>query len=160
LIWILQVAAKTQQRVKKHFARRPLESFKPSQICPWLATLEVSGASQCGPWGLGWRGSPDSGDLAGGLGRGSSWGGSRSFGEPTWVLTHGGEATGGWVWRRPAAADAGSSAPTSWQLGPGNKQRGKLWGVLGEVGASRDGGASGWSQGFTVGTKTAAMAAW
>jgi hypothetical protein len=43
---------------------------------------------------------------------------------------------------------------------PGQQAKGKLWGVLGEVGASRDGGASGWSQGFTVGTKTAAMAAW
>jgi hypothetical protein len=83
-ICILQVAAETQQRVKKHFARRPLESFKPSQICPWLAqnTLEVSGALQCGPWGLGRCGSPDSGEAGGGDGRGSGWGGSRNCREP------------------------------------------------------------------------------
>jgi hypothetical protein len=45
-IWILQGAAETHKRGKNHFARRPLESFEPSQICPWFAqnTLEVSGA--------------------------------------------------------------------------------------------------------------------
>jgi hypothetical protein len=88
------------------------------------------------------RGRPDSDDLAGGLGQGSGWGGSRSCGEPTWVLTHGGEATGGRVWRRPAMAAAGSSAPASWWLGLSNKRKGELLGILGQAGAKRVGGAS------------------
>jgi hypothetical protein len=38
------------------------------------------------------------------------------------VLTHGGEATGGRVWRRLVAAAAGCSAPASLQLGVANKR--------------------------------------
>jgi hypothetical protein len=45
--------------------------------------------------GFGRRGSPDSGEVVGGLGRGSGWGGSRVRLGPIWVLTCGGEMTGG-----------------------------------------------------------------
>jgi hypothetical protein len=55
LLWILQVPAKTHKGVRNLFARRPLDSFPPSQIYPWIAqnTLEVSGALQCGPRAMG-----------------------------------------------------------------------------------------------------------
>jgi hypothetical protein len=59
------------------------------------------------------RGSPDSGELAGGLGRGSGWGGSRVHEGSICVLTRGGERTGGRAHGRPAAATAGSSAPAN-----------------------------------------------
>jgi hypothetical protein len=55
LLWILQVSAKTHKGVRNLFARRPLDSFPPSQIYPRIAqnTLEVLGASQCGPRAMG-----------------------------------------------------------------------------------------------------------
>jgi hypothetical protein len=84
---------------------------------------------------------------------GSGWGGSRGCGEPTWVLTRGREATGGRVRRRlAAAAAAGGVTPASWQLGPGNKRKGKLRGVLGQAGAARVGVASGRRVELAVGT--------
>jgi hypothetical protein len=54
-IWILQATAKKHKGVKIHFANRPLERFKVSQIYPWFAqtTLERARASQCNPRGLG-----------------------------------------------------------------------------------------------------------
>jgi hypothetical protein len=82
----------------------------------------------------------------------SGWGGSRGCGELTWVLSCGGEATGGRVRRRLAAAAAGGVTPASWQLGPGNKRRGKLRGVLGQAGAARVGVASGRRVELAVGT--------
>jgi hypothetical protein len=67
--------------------------------------------------------------------------------------------------RRSGVAEVGGGRrwkPCSGELAawPGQQVKGKLRGVLGEVGAAHDGGANGRSQGFTVGTKTAAMAAW
>jgi hypothetical protein len=59
------------------------------------------------------------------------------------VLTHGGEATGSRVWRRPAAAAAENSAPASWWLGLSNKRKWELLGILGQAGATCVGGASG-----------------
>jgi hypothetical protein len=59
------------------------------------------------------RGSPDSSELAGGLGRGSGWGGSRVHEGSICVLTRGGERIGGRARRRPATAAAGSSAPAN-----------------------------------------------
>jgi hypothetical protein len=53
-----------------------------------------------------------------------------SCGKSTWGLTHSGEATGGQVWRTPAAAAAGSSAPASRRLGRANKRTWKLQGGL------------------------------
>jgi hypothetical protein len=50
---------------------------------------------------------------------------------------------GGHGRRSQAATTAGAVAPASRRLGRGNKRREKLRGVLGEVGATRDGGASG-----------------
>jgi hypothetical protein len=107
-------------------------------------------------WSLGqegWHGRPESGELAGGLGRGSGWGGSRVHGGSIWVLTCGGERTGRRARRKPAASVTGGVTPASWQLGPGNKRKEKLRGVLGEVRAAPTGGESGRSKGFTVGTK-------
>jgi hypothetical protein len=65
--------SQTTQRVKNLLANRPLERFESSQIYPWFAqkALERAQAMQCGPRGLGRHGRPKSGDLAGGLGRGS-----------------------------------------------------------------------------------------
>jgi hypothetical protein len=72
--WILQAAAKTHQRVKNHFARRPLESFEPSQICPRFAHRPLEEYEPCNwvPRSLGaawfagirrgrWRGWPGKG---------------------------------------------------------------------------------------------------
>jgi hypothetical protein len=138
-IWILQDPVKAHKRGEIHFAIKPLESVECLQLCPWftITPLERNQSEQCSPGARGRRGRPDSGDLAGGLGRGSSWGGSSSCGEPTWVLTHGGEVTGGRVWRRPAAAAAGSSAPASLQLGVANKWAGELCRCTREAGAAR-----------------------
>jgi hypothetical protein len=82
--------------VRNHFAISPLECFGCLQLCSWftITPLEISQSKQCSSGQGGRRSRPDSGDLVGGLGRGSSWGGSRSCGEPTWVLTHSGETTG------------------------------------------------------------------
>jgi hypothetical protein len=87
LLWILQVAAKSTQRARNLFARRPLDSFPPSQIYPRIAqnTLEVSGASQCGPQAKGRRGLEEFRRPR----PGSAWGGSRGYGEPTWALVWG-----------------------------------------------------------------------
>jgi hypothetical protein len=54
-IWILKVAAKTHKRVKNHFAHKPLERLKCSQLCPSFAqkALELLGTLQCGPWAKG-----------------------------------------------------------------------------------------------------------
>jgi hypothetical protein len=49
-IWILQVAAKTHQRGKILFTKKPLESFKRFFL---PNSLELLGALQCSPWGLG-----------------------------------------------------------------------------------------------------------
>jgi hypothetical protein len=51
LLWILQGAAKTHKRGKIHFANRPLERIRGSQIYPWFAqtTLERTPAMQCSP---------------------------------------------------------------------------------------------------------------
>jgi hypothetical protein len=51
-IRILQGAAETHQRVKKHFANWTMERSKASQPYPWFASrpLEVPGTLQCGPW--------------------------------------------------------------------------------------------------------------
>jgi hypothetical protein len=121
--------------VRNLFACRPLDSFPPSQIYPRIAqnTLEVSGASQCGPRAKGRRGRPDSGDLADSLGRGSCWGGSRVHGCLIWVLTCGGEKTDGQAWRKPAAAAAGMVTPVSLRSSLSNKRVCKLQRVLGEV---------------------------
>jgi hypothetical protein len=73
-----------------------------------------------------------------------------SCGEPTWVLTHGEEATGGRVWQRPAAAATGSSAPASLQLGRANKRAWKLRWCRREAGVARVGVASGRSTEFTA----------
>jgi hypothetical protein len=144
-IRFFRAAAKTQHRVKNHFAIRPLENFGCLQLCPWfmITPLERNQSKQCSPGARGRRGQPDSGDLAGGLGRGSSWGRSRSCGEPTWVLTHGGEATDGQVWRRPAAAAVGSSALASRRLGVANKRAWKLCWCKREAGVARVDIASG-----------------
>jgi hypothetical protein len=120
-IRILQVAAKSTQGVRKLFARRPLDSFPPSQIYPRIAqnTLEVSGASQCGPRAKGWRGRPESGDLAGGLGRGSGWGGSRVHEGSVWVPTCGREGTGHPGRRSRAVGAAGRERPGGrWMTAP------------------------------------------
>jgi hypothetical protein len=92
-----KVTSKTHKRVRIISRSDPwkvLSAYRyalGSRLHPWKE-VRVSNVVQ----GQGERrGRPDSGDLAGGLGWGSSWGGSRSCGEPTWVLTHGGEATGG-----------------------------------------------------------------
>jgi hypothetical protein len=47
----LQVAAKTIKGGKNHFAHKPLERLKSSQICPRFAqnSLEVPVALQCSP---------------------------------------------------------------------------------------------------------------
>jgi hypothetical protein len=87
-IRILQVAAKSTQRVRNLFACKPLDSCPPSQIYPQIAqnTLEDSGASQCGPRAKGRRGRPKSGEAGGGDGRGSAWAGSRVRLGPVCVL--------------------------------------------------------------------------
>jgi hypothetical protein len=55
-IRILQVAARSTQRVRNLFAQAPGQN-----------TLEVSGASQCGPRAKGRCGRPESGEAAGGM---------------------------------------------------------------------------------------------
>jgi hypothetical protein len=106
------------------------------------------------------RGRSDSGELAGDLGRGNGWGGSRVHEGSIWLLTRSRERTGRRAWRKPVAGAAGSSAPTNWQLSLANKREGELRGILGRVGAACIGSESGRSQGFTVGTKAATKAAW
>jgi hypothetical protein len=112
LLWILQVAGKTLKRVRNLFASRPLDSFPPSQIYPRIAqnTLEVSGASQCGPRAKGRCGQPKSDDLAGGPGRGRGWEGSRGRERPTCGSSLGRKAAGQGECRGlavPAAATRG-----------------------------------------------------
>jgi hypothetical protein len=77
------------------------------------------------------RGRLDSGDLAGGLGRGSCWGGSRFHGSLVWVLTCSGDKTGGRARRKPAAATAGMVTPASLRSSLSNKRVCKLQRVLG-----------------------------
>jgi hypothetical protein len=55
----------THKRVKNHFAHRPLERLKWSQLCPSFAqkALELHGTLQCSPWAKG------GGEAGGGDGR-------------------------------------------------------------------------------------------
>jgi hypothetical protein len=121
---ILQVSAITHKCLKTLFATRTLERLKPHNH-----TLSLRKTPQkefkprnaaLGPWGR--RGRPKSGDLAGGLGRGRGWEGSRSRTGPVWVLTHGGNSAGGRARRRPAAAAAGGSCSGELRLGLSNKR--------------------------------------
>jgi hypothetical protein len=66
--------------------------FEASQICPQFAHRPPgrTKASQCGPWGLGQRGSPDSGEAGSGAGRGGGEAGSRSS-----LKSDGGQS---WCW--------------------------------------------------------------
>jgi hypothetical protein len=86
---------------------------------------------------MGRRGRPDSGDLADGLGRGSSWGGSRGHKGAICVLTRGGERAGRRARRRPVAAAAGVITPASWRLGVANKRGWDLCWCKREAGATR-----------------------
>jgi hypothetical protein len=79
------------------------------------------------------RGRPESDDLAGGLGRGSGWGGSRVHEGSVWVPTCGREATSHHGRRSRAAGVAGSSTPASWQPSLGNKWPGQLRWILTKV---------------------------
>jgi hypothetical protein len=119
-----KVTAKTHKRGEIHFANRPLESFGCSQLCPWftITPLERSQSNQCSPGARGRHGRPDSGEVAGGLGRGSSWRGSRGHKGAICVLTRDGERAGGRARRRPAAAAAGVITPASRRLGMANKR--------------------------------------
>jgi hypothetical protein len=60
-----------------------------------------------------------------------------SCGDPTWGLTHGGEATGGRVWRTSAAAAAGSFAPARRRLRRANKRAWMLRWCRREAGVAR-----------------------
>jgi hypothetical protein len=75
------------------------------------------------------------------------------------VLTCGGTSASGRARRRPAAGAAGGVTLASLQLGPGNKRKGELQGVLGKVGVVRVDGDNGWRVELTVGAKAAAMMA-
>jgi hypothetical protein len=111
-----------------------VHSYDPSsQLHPWKE-VRVSNVVQ-GQGGR--RGRQDSGDLAGGLGRGSSWGGPRGHKGAICVLTRGGERAGGWARRRPAAAAAGVITPASRRLGVANKRGWDLCWCKGEAGAAR-----------------------
>jgi hypothetical protein len=68
------------------------------------------------------------------------------------VLTHGGEATGGRVWRRLVAAAAGCSAPASLQLGVANKRAWDLCMCTREARAARVCGEKRPEVEFTVST--------
>jgi hypothetical protein len=90
-----------------------------------------------GSWGRhGWS---DSGDVAGGLGRGSGWGGSRVRLGPFWVLTCGGEMAGRHGRRSQVAAGVGAGAPASLRSGLGNRQWKDLLQCLGEMPERLDG---------------------
>jgi hypothetical protein len=75
------------------------------------------------------------------------------------VLTYSGTSAGGRARRRPAAGTTGGVTPVSLQLGPGNKRKGELQGVLGKVGVVRVDGDNGRRMELAVGAKAAAMAA-
>jgi hypothetical protein len=112
-------------RGKKLFASRPPKDLK---IHKYALHLRKSPWNYLGPCnvalgGLGRRGWKNYGDLAGGLGRGSVWEGSRVRLWPFWVLTCCGEMVGGHRRRDQAAAAAGAVAPAKMWPGLGNKRR-------------------------------------
>jgi hypothetical protein len=78
-ILILQGSARTLKRVKNHFAKRPLESFEGSQICPRFAhrPQERTLTKQLGPQAWGWRRNRNFGEVLAGEGRGRGGEGSR-----------------------------------------------------------------------------------
>jgi hypothetical protein len=65
------------------------------------------------PGPRGRRGWPKSDDLAGGLGRGRGWEGSRGRVRPIRVLVWGGRTTGEQARRRPAAVAVGAVVPVN-----------------------------------------------
>jgi hypothetical protein len=69
------------------------------------------------------RGRPESVELAGGLCRGSGWGGSRVHEGSIWALTSGGKVAGGHGRRGQAAATAGAVAPVRMWPGLGSNRR-------------------------------------
>jgi hypothetical protein len=85
------------QGVKKLFASRPAEDLKIHNYALHLRKSPWNYLEPCNValGGLGWRGWMNFGDLAGGLGWGSVWEGSRVRLGPFWVLTCGGEMVGG-----------------------------------------------------------------
>jgi hypothetical protein len=112
------------------------------------------------PLGLGGGASRGNfGDLAGELGRGVAGEELGLSGLGLGAHLRRGQAGGRARWR-PAAAAVGGLIPANRPPGLDNKRAWELQGVLVEVGAARVCGESGRSQGFTVGTKTAAMVAW
>jgi hypothetical protein len=131
----LQVAAKTLKGVRFISRTDPWKELEVHRYTPGLHKQPWKEIQPCnvvlGPRGR--RDRPDSGDLAGGLGRGSCYGGSRVHGPLIWVLTCGGEKTGGWARRKPAAAAAGMVTPASLRSSLSNKRVCKLQLVLGEV---------------------------
>jgi hypothetical protein len=79
------------------------------------------------------RGRPESGEAGTGDGRGMVGEGSRGFRGPVWVLTRGGEVTGGRARWKPAAAATGVVTPASLQSSLGKKRVWKIQKVLGKV---------------------------
>jgi hypothetical protein len=99
-----------------------------SQRCPYFAdkTSEVFLTSQCRPWGVGWRGSPEF-RRSGGRGRPGTggWRSGERLGSIS-SLTRAEAAPVEPAWRSQAAAAAGSSAPATRRLGWTGERVGEL----------------------------------
>jgi hypothetical protein len=99
------------ERLKPHNHTVSLHKTPQKELKPRNAALGPRG--RCGRL--------NSGELAGGLGRGSGWGGSRVHEGAICVLTCGGERTGGRARRKSAATAAGMVTPASLRSSLGNK---------------------------------------
>jgi hypothetical protein len=108
---------------KETFAGRPLESFKPSQICPWLEqnTLKFLGSRNVALGGLGRRGSPDSGEAGGRDGRGRVGEEPRGHVRPIWGRSLGQAASVRGARQRLAVSAAGARATVRGRRGRGNQ---------------------------------------
>jgi hypothetical protein len=82
------------------------------------------------PGPTGRRGRPESGELAGGLCRGSYWGGFRVHEGSTWALNCGGKVVGGHGRHGQAATAVGAVAPARmWQGLGSNRRQARLQGL-------------------------------
>jgi hypothetical protein len=125
---MFEVLAKTHQCLKNLFANRTSERLKPHNH-----TLSLRKTPQkdfnlrnvaLGPWGR--RGWLKFGSLAGGLGRGRGWGGSRVREGPACVRFRGGTAAGEQHGRDRAAVATGVFAPATLRCTPSNVWEGEL----------------------------------
>jgi hypothetical protein len=159
LYWIYKLQPKHSKGIRILLHAGPWEDWKAHRSALSLHKTPWKFLWLCNvvPGTKGRRGWPKSGNLAGGLGRGRVWEGSRSRVRPIRVLVWGRRTTGEQAQRRPATVAVGAVAPVKIGAGQGNSQRCELQDVLGEELGALIGSGCKRKEGLIVAASKAAM---